>query len=106
MPYLLTCSYKLLFVQAVDKSVIKKKQTYVKVPIPIMGKAFLMGDVNAIMKEENGILLLLFIPLLLFSDSYFQLIAYITAFVTQALHIPLLLSACGKLENSRKAWMK
>jgi hypothetical protein len=66
MPYLLACSYKLLFVQAVDKSVIKKKRTQVHVPIPVMEKAFLMGDVNAIMKEEKRILLLLFIPLLLF----------------------------------------
>lgn len=53
MPYLLTCSYNLLFVKAVDKSVIKKKQTRIQVPIPIMEKALLLGDVNAIMKEEK-----------------------------------------------------
>lgn len=85
MPYLLACSYKLLFAQAVDKSVIKKKQTYVNVPIPIMGKAFLMGDVNAIMKEENGILLLLFIPLLLLSDSYFQTLIFSLSLMLQLL---------------------
>jgi len=93
MPYLLACSYKLLFVQAVDKSVVKKKQTCLKVPSPLVENAFVMGDVNAIMNEENRILLLLFIPLLIFSTCSY-------CFICCKSYV--LLIACGKLEYREK----
>jgi len=62
----------------------------------MMENTFLMADDNAIMNEENAILLV-FTPC-----SYFQLVADAAAFC----HYTLLLVACGKLEILRKAWMK
>ena len=63
----------------------------------MMENTLVMADDNAIMNEENAILLLLFTPF-----SYFQLVADAAAFC----HYTLLLVACGKLEILRKAWMK